>query len=323
MIDLYEGVCGVVGRAGSPLTGFYKPSTRYISLRLHLNLGHKPGLLQGSDTRIYLEITVPVEVRFPSGGGSCKARGEPTIVRCMRLGAWHVCDIPGISQPGVVVGNGTCPTLRQIKSDPRLLPRGRTTGTAFFEDFSAIVDDGSGSFPWHRTAAGGMAERGRTAGDPPGSPSRRWEGSSVQVLDPADRAVIRIAGLVTRNMDKAMEEDWDYYAVCDSDVNPEVVTALYEETVGRYRALLLSIAGKILTNIIQGRLIPTVADETPPERANGDEQDQVQKKTFTKWVNKHLTKEQMTDVADSWECGCGEGGSRDGEGMVRGWKKAD
>ncbi|XP_035657737.1 microtubule-actin cross-linking factor 1-like [Branchiostoma floridae] len=75
-------------------------------------------------------------------------------------------------------------------------------------------DDGSGSFPWHRTAAGGMAERGRTAGDPPGSPSRRWEGSSVQVLDPADRAVIRIA----------------------------------------------------------------------------DERDQVQKKTFTKWVNKHLTK---------------------------------
>eukprot|EP00058_Branchiostoma_floridae_P020783 XP_002606273.1 hypothetical protein BRAFLDRAFT_83974 [Branchiostoma floridae] len=76
------------------------------------------------------------------------------------------------------------------------------------------IDDGSGSFPWHRTAAGGMAERGRTAGDPPGSPSRRWEGSSVQVLDPADRAVIRIA----------------------------------------------------------------------------DERDQVQKKTFTKWVNKHLTK---------------------------------
>ncbi|KAI8501328.1 hypothetical protein Bbelb_205990 [Branchiostoma belcheri] len=166
MIDLYEGVCGVVGRAGSPLTGFYKPSTRYISLRLHLNLGHKPGLLQGSDTRIYLEITVRVEVRFPSGGGSCKARGEPIIVRCMRLGAWHVCDIPGISQPGVF----------DLMS------------------FSSVSsDDGSGSFPWHRTAAGGMAERGRTAGDPPGSPSRRWEGSSVQVLDPADRAVIRIA----------------------------------------------------------------------------------------------------------------------------------
>uniref|UniRef100_A0A452J1B2 Calponin-homology (CH) domain-containing protein n=1 Tax=Gopherus agassizii TaxID=38772 RepID=A0A452J1B2_9SAUR len=49
-----------------------------------------------------------------------------------------------------------------------------------------------------------------------------------------------------------------------------------------------------------GSLWPVLTDPCPPVLAEVDERDRVQKKTFTKWVNKHLIKVRR-HVSDLYE----------------------